>query len=332
MSGLVRSLVRLAVFALGWPVAIVLLLGIYRWYRAEYPTPAEPPPAVTGDRASEWVANRTLARYRALPPAEQKALRGDIDTALVSVPRWLTGLSRHPPTVLCIGEYHKAATRSFLAQRVFPRLTMQSLLLEATDDEVKGFLRRIRAGRNYFPLLGADVTALIRSAQRHNPGLRIEGIEETPWQRRARGDGGSRDRSMARNFWTAFTPGDRHVIVHGALHCSHHQGRLFRLLHRRAPRELAERMVNVQVLGAHQDGQMEAFVGFLDGIGVAPGDFVIVDTQALPATVRRWFALLDQQILRGFGTVVVFREDLGPSRDSSAGQTMPKTISRNAYR
>ena len=66
-------------------------------------------------------------------------------------------------------------------------------------------------------------------------------------------------------------------------------------------------MLNAQVLEEHQNGPVEAFVYFLDEIGIERTDFVIPNTSTLPARIYEWFQLLNRQILEKYRTLIVFR-------------------------
>ena len=54
---------------------------------------------------------------------------------------------------------------------------------------------------------------------------------------------------------------------------------------------------------------LEAFVYFLDEIGIEKRDFVILHTPSLPDPIFRWFELLDRQIFSRYRTLVVFRSE-----------------------
>ena len=56
------------------------------------------------------------------------------------------------------------------------------------------------------------------------------------------------------------------------------------------------------------EAPFEAFVYFLDEIGVAPGDFVINQRPTtLPTEIDDWFPFLSANELAAFGAVAVFR-------------------------
>ena len=66
-------------------------------------------------------------------------------------------------------------------------------------------------------------------------------------------------------------------------------------------------MRNVQVLGEHQNGPMEAFVYFIDEIGIEKRDFVVADTRSLPGRIYEWVPLLKHETLRNYRSLIVFR-------------------------
>jgi hypothetical protein len=181
-------------------------------------------------------------------------------------------------------------------------------MLEATPETLNGIRRRLNAGRRYFPLLGADGLAVMRAAAARNPTIRICGIEETERQERGHpGQSGTRDRAIAANFWRAFIPGKRHVILFGALHCADEENWLFHNLRSQADAALKKGMLNACVLGEHQNGLLEAFVFFLDAIGLAPTTFVIADKQTMHPWIYRVFPELDRNVMEKYGALIVFR-------------------------
>jgi hypothetical protein len=99
----------------------------------------------------------------------------------------------------------------------------------------------------------------------------------------------------------------RHIILFGALHCANEPNWLFEYLSGQVPFPLKIRMLNARVLGEHQNGPVEAFVFFLDKIGIEKKNFVIPDTSALHPRIFELFQLLKRQILENFCTLIVFR-------------------------
>ena len=255
-------------------------------------------------------AERALARVAELPPEERAELVAVIERAIQPFPEWLAELNRKPVAVLCVGENHEPYLRRFLADRVFATLKMDVLLLEATPREAGRIRARVEAGDERVMLLGVDIARLLRNSLAVNPGLVIDGIEERPEQRSARVEqgAGSRERSIEANFRTRYQPGRSHVVLYGAFHCWHQGGWLFRRLRERPPSDAPPGgLVNLRVAWEHLEAPFEAFVYFLDEIGLPAGDFVIADPSALPAEIDDWFPFLSANELEAFGAVAVFR-------------------------
>jgi hypothetical protein len=99
----------------------------------------------------------------------------------------------------------------------------------------------------------------------------------------------------------------RHIILFGALHCANESNWLFHNMCEQASPTLKDKMRNVWVLGEHQNGPVEAFVYFMDEIGVEKRHFVIPDTRSLPDHIYEWFPLLNRQTLERYRSLVVFR-------------------------
>ena len=304
---------QVVLIVLGVPVlAIVLLQAHILYENITRPTVADWPPPVDRIQFPEhhpW-AERAVARVAALPPKERAELVAAIRQSIRPFPEWLAALNRRSVAILCIGENHEPYLRRFLADRLFATLKADVLLLEATPDEVRRIRSRMEEDEERVMLLDADIARLLRSSLKANPGLVIDGIEERPEQRSARIDAatGSRERSIESNFRARYRPGRRHVVLYGAFHCSHRGGWLFRRLRERPPPgALAGAVLNVRVAWEHVEAPFEAFVHFLDEVGLAPGDFVITDPATLPAEISDWFPFLSANELGAFGAVAVFR-------------------------
>ena len=304
---------QVVLIVLGVPVlAIVLLQAHILYENITRPTVADWPPPVDRIQFPEhrpW-AERAVARVAALPPKERAELVAAIRQSIRPFPEWLAALNRRPVAILCIGENHEPYLRRFLADRLFATLKADVLLLEATPDEVRRIRSRMEEDEERVMLLDADIARLLRSSLKANPGLVIDGIEERPEQRSARIDAatGSRERSIESNFRARYRPGRRHVVLYGAFHCSHRGGWLFRRLRERPPPgALAGAVLNVRVAWEHVEAPFEAFVHFLDEVGLAPRDFVITDPATLPPEISDWFPFLSANELGAFGAVAVFR-------------------------
>jgi hypothetical protein len=66
-------------------------------------------------------------------------------------------------------------------------------------------------------------------------------------------------------------------------------------------------MLNVRVLGEHQNGPVEAFVYFLDEIGIPKKNFVIPNTNSLHPRIYDLFQMLNQETLEKYRSLIVFR-------------------------
>jgi len=60
-------------------------------------------------------------------------------------------------SIATIPFYHEESTRNFLAEEFFAKFSTDVLLLEATPKDLKRLIKRMDAGRDYFPLLDADI-------------------------------------------------------------------------------------------------------------------------------------------------------------------------------
>lgn len=303
-------LARMILIVLGGYICILLFLIAYEWITEEYPRPpAKPSPA---GRIQHPLYHKqaldALQRFSRLPKSEKDAIIKSLKSSLIPMEQWLSRLVQSDFQVMCIGEFHRESTRNFLAEEFFAKTSVDVLLLEATPNTVNRLIKRADAGRAYFPLLDADIMKLLRTVRTRNPDIMISGIEETDKQRKERfGHEGSRDQSIARNFWERFQPGMRHIILFGALHCTNEPKWLFKYLCGQAPLSLKAQMLNAQVLGEHQNGPLEAFVFFLDEIGFEKKNFVIPDTGVLHPLIYELFETLNSQILDKYRTLIVFR-------------------------
>jgi hypothetical protein len=66
-------------------------------------------------------------------------------------------------------------------------------------------------------------------------------------------------------------------------------------------------MLNVVILGEHQNGPLESFVFFLDEIGIQEKCFVITNTTLLHPHIYALFKLLKREFLEKYQAVIVFR-------------------------
>ena len=278
-------------------VAILAFLG-FDWARENFvpsPTPLTVPPDAPFQHIGyEMLAQQAVRRFAELAPEEQQALRVSLAASIIPVDEWLERVRQAELQFLCLGERHLDKTRRFLADRIFSTLHTDVLLLEVSARGLRNIRERLAAGRTQVDLLDADIAGVIRAVRRLNPAALITGIDEsqTQWaQRHARGSG-SREMSIIQNYRRQARPIGLHVAVFGALHCSNQPNWLFDTLRSSALGLSPERLANVNVLGAHEEGSVEAFVYLLRHIGLSPGDFAIAETGSLHPLVYQWFSPL----------------------------------------
>jgi len=286
---------------------ILLFLSIYDWIVEEYPR--RPAKSSSSERIQHPFyhekAAKALQQFSRLPEPEKAAIKNNLKSNLVSMEQWLAQLGQSDYQIICMGELHEESTRNFLAEKFFAKFSTDVLLLETTPKNLKRLTNRMDAGRDYFPLLNADIMKILRTVKDRNPNIKIWGIEETEEQEK---DSNSRDQSIAHNFWERFQTGRLHVILFGALHCTNQPNWLFKSLCDQAPLHLKEHMVNVRVLEEHQNGPVEAFVYFLDKIGIEKKDFVIPNTNSLHPRIYELLQMLNQETLEKYRSLIVFRK------------------------
>jgi hypothetical protein len=303
-------LARVILASLGGYLIILLFLSVYDWIVEEYPR--RPTKPTSSERIQHpiyhEVVAKALQRFSRLPKPEKAAIKQNLESNLISMEQWLTHLGQSDYQIMCMGELHEESTRNFLAEEFFAKFSTDVLLLEATPKDLKRLFKRMDAGRDYFPLLDADIMKILRSVKNRNPAIKIWGIEETDEpQKGQHGHSISRDQSIAHNFWDRFQPGRFHIILFGALHCTNEPNWLFKHLSNQASFPLKERMLNVRVLGEHQNGPVEAFVYFLDEIGIEKKHFVIPNTDSLHPRIYELFQMLNRQTLGKYRSLIVFR-------------------------
>jgi len=297
--------------------SLLVLLGL-AWIAADWarlnfvpsPTPIEAPvDAFVQHLGYEAMATKTIAAFAAMPTSRRRSLIENLRGNLGNLDEELARLSASRLTILCVGERHMAATRRFLAEAVVPALAIDVLLLETSSDELPGIMSRIDAGLSEVPLLGEDIAAIVRSARGANPAIVIAGIDESASQKAQRfgRKQGSRDISIAGNLRSHVRLGKRHAVLFGALHCADQPNWMYRHIRLGEHRVNREEIRNVNVIGEHQDGTLEAFLTFIHAIGVERRQFMIADTGGLDRLIFTWFPDLTRSFLR-FDAVVVFQE------------------------
>lgn len=297
---------------------LVLSLAGLAWLAAEWarlnfvpsPRPVEPrADAFVQHIGYESLASRAVDAFSALPEQRRHALVANLRGNLGDLQAGVAGLAAMRSTILCIGERHIGTTRAFIADTLIPALAVDVLLLEAPVDGVTAILDQVDAGVPEVPLLGEDIAAVIRAARRANPDVVVAGIDESDAQKsqRVHRREGSRDGAITSNLRSHLRKTKRHAVLFGALHCADQPNWLYRRVvlgeHRVAP----DKIRNVNVIGEHQDGTIEAFLEFVHVAGIPRRNFVLTDTRALDPLVYSWFPGLTRSFLR-FDSVVVFQE------------------------
>jgi hypothetical protein len=309
---------------------VVTLVGLawvtVEWARLNYvptPRPIEVPvDAFIQHPGFEAMAIRAIESFAAMPEARRRVLSENLRANLGTLDRELAELRASRLTILCIGERHMAATRRFLADVVLTTLPFDVLLLETSSDELPEIMRRIDTGESWVPLLGEDIAAVVRSARGTNPNIVVAGIDETQSQKNQRiyRKQGSRDLSIAGNLRSHVRRGKRHAVIFGALHCADQPNWMYRRIRLGEHRVSREEIRNVNVIGEHQNGTVEAFLEFIHVIGVARRNFMIADTSALDSTLFTWFPALTRSFAR-FHSVIVFRE-----HDHAHSRARPRSL------
>ena len=153
----------LVLLGLGWTAA--------EWARLNFvpsPTPIDVPvDAFVQHPGYEAMATKAIEAFAAMPASRRRTLVENLRGNLGNLDEELTRLSASRLTILCIGEWHMASTRRFLAEVVVPTLALDVLLLETSSDQLPEIMSRIDAGLTEVPLLDEDIAAIVRSAQQH---------------------------------------------------------------------------------------------------------------------------------------------------------------------
>lgn len=299
-------------------VTLVLSLAGLAWLAADWahlhfvptPKPIEPPAdAFVLHLGYETLTSRAVEAFMALPEPSRRALTENLRATLGDLDRGIAELASAPLTILCIGEHHIGTTRRFLAGTLFPALAVDALLLETSGDNMTEMLERIDAGAPEVPLLGEDIAAVVRAARRANPEVVVAGIDESDAQKRQRiyRGVGSRDRAITANLRSHLRKSKRHAVLFGALHCADQPNWMYRRVLIGEHRVSRDRIRNINVIGEHQDGTLEAFLEFIYLIHVPRRNFIITDTRALDPLIYSWFPALTRSFLR-YDSVIVFQE------------------------
>jgi hypothetical protein len=250
-------------------------------------------------------------RYEALSDLERADLDELLGQSITQLDPWLDRVSGAEHGLVCLGENHDGHLRRLIATQILPRLPADILMIEANRT---GAARMVRhsGNRDYVPLLNRDISAVILAAKNVNAGVRVLGIEETrrQYDDRRSHKGIAREKAIDQNLRAVYVPGQRHVVLYGAFHCSH-QSKLYKHLLDDPLPGGSTTMLNIRVAREHIEAPIETFVFFLDEIGFLKGDLagdiVITDTAALAKRFRQWFPFFATNELEHYSALVIMR-------------------------
>lgn len=289
---------KMLIVVLAFPLTFILGVGLYQGYMTYIHIPTIAPPNLARIQYPNYhlVALNALEKFAALPPLNQQEIRNTLKENLIDFKPWVTAFSENPPQLICLGENHDDHTRLFLANSFFTRFKPDILMVEATSEE----LAQIQYNsRPYVPLLNADISAVLKA---QSPSTKIVGIEQTNAQKNI-----SREQAIYHNLLKAVQTKRTNLVLFGALHCGDFDGWLYDLISTSKAPFVPDQITNLRVLGEHQDGSLEAFIYFLDEIGLRRNNFTITNTRRLSTWVYTQFPVLNDQTLKHYDTVIVFR-------------------------
>lgn len=296
---------------LGVPVVAFLLLQAYFWYenlREDHTLAALSSERIQFPLHHRW-AQGALERFGALTPDEQAEMRALVRQSIQGLESWLEALNRQDVALICLGENHDGHLRRMIAERILSRFPTDILMLEGDRTDAARLLRHSPIS-DYVPLLlGVDMSPVIRAVKHANPEARVLGIEETAAQFKGRkaGDGSARDGTIEQNLRAVYQPGKRHIVLYGAFHCSHNTQRFYNRLNDDFPGLDNRVRLNVRVAREHIEAPVEAFMYFLDEIGLPRRDIVITDPAALVRRFREWFPFFTTNELDHFSKMIIMR-------------------------
>lgn len=299
------------------PLVFILCFEIIIWINKE---PLAKPVSIVDTRRIQHPnyhiqSRNALSAMRQLPPIEQRHLIDNLRDNLWSIERWKHQFKTADNSIICLGESHLEATRQFIAQKLFNTLRIDDLYLEATAPNLKLIEKALATNNDYYPLLDANILATLRSAKNINQDIQLYPIEASSKQMNQAKKGlSSREKSIFNNFLTYYQPQARRVVLIGGLHCANKAHWFFKQLNQKQWLK-APKLFNTQIFNEHQDGPIEAFVYFLDEIGIiqehrgsaGKRDFAIADTRAFSNLITRWFALSQQITFKPYQSIIIYR-------------------------
>jgi len=296
------------------PMVLILVIMTYQWFAKEYPS--RPQAIVNKDIIQHpnyhGIATEALASFAKLPPVEQTSLIKNLNNNLLPLQQWLKNLAHIDDLILCLGESHRETTRQFLAEMIFADFKFNALYLEANEYKLNKIKQRLESSSAYFPLLNADVLALLRKVQQQNPLVDIFPIDVDKRSNETKttaqqGIRPTRDDKILSNFNRHYTQQTRNIVLFGAMHCSYSATWFYGKLLAKKNQHLTSILLNARVFSEHEDGPIEAFVYFLDQVVPTPEHFVINDTRAFAAIINQWFPLTQKVTFKSFQSIIIYR-------------------------
>lgn len=263
-----------------------------------------------------FLAREAVSHFRALPPNEQRVLKADLRAALSDLESWSRGLPARAGLV-CLGERHDDTVRRFLALQVLPRLDYRVLMLETGEDGL-GALRQTLARDGRAMLLGARIDQVMRAVSRSGVPARLVAIDENEGERRRRtrrrpGDDSvpGREETLTRKSLQHWQPGERAVILMGALHCRNTPGWLFHRLAQARPADRDDAMLAAVVLARSQETGARLLYYVLEEMGIHREVLVVPDVSRFPREVLSWLPQV-ADAFAGYRSVLLFDDTIAP--------------------
>jgi len=278
------------------------------WAAANFTDAPTPAPVFDDPRLmpqpGAHIARDAAARYRKLPPNEQRAAREAVLASLASLDEWAAASSK--AGFLCLGERHDDRVRAFMASQLLPRLNYQILMVEAGEDELDALLLAL-GSTGPASLLGARFDKVMRAVGRGGKAPSLVAIDETRAQRKQRTGGGTstREDTLVDKVRTRWRVGQRHVALVGALHCRDVAGWFFQRVAANDPRIARAGMQATAVMARYQESGAQLLFYLLEEMGIQRDVLVISDVARFPREILLWLPPA-AGALAGYQSVILF--------------------------
>jgi len=222
-------------------------------------------------------ADKILAFYARLPAAERIKVDAALKESIISIEEWA---SRNADTeFLCLGERHGPGPREFLETRFLPVYKPDALLLEDGPNIVSGFLTRAQNGESGLTLKYADISGVMRAAEK--VGATVIGVDVEP------GEAVAREDQIFNRVLAANKTAKKSVALYGALHCSTVYGMFYSRMLARSDRSSSMKSITTESWNKPEAAGLQRF---LSKLGYAATDFAIVDpTRFAESPLGKWF-------------------------------------------